>query len=178
MKPSRLAMTAAPLLALGLAACTTSSTSTHAAGHGKPAVDLTAARFTAAADRVCAVQNQREKELGPGLVNPDIVTTAHLPKAAAYLGKVIVIRSYGQPSLTRLAADGTPADRAFVRDYQKVVADYQAAAAAARQGNLAGFRAAFSRVAPHGYPTGPDMIALIRASRGFPFKACGKGPGL
>ena len=42
----------------------------------------------------------------------------------------------------------------------------------------AGFRAAFSRVAPRGYPTGPDMIPLIRVSRELPFKACGHGSGL
>ena len=59
-----------------------------------------------------------------------------------------------------------------------MIADYRAAATAAGQGNLAGFRTAFDRVAPHGYPTGPDMVALIHASRGFPFKACGKGSGL
>jgi hypothetical protein len=180
MNTSRLARTAAPLLALGLAACAASSTSTHTAvaTRAAHATTLSTAAFAAAADRICAIQNQREKALGPGLVNADIVTAARLPKAAACLEAVIAIRSYGRPALTHLAARGTAADRAFVRDFQKVVADYQAAATAAGQGNLAGFRAAFSRVAPHGYPTGPDMIPLIRVSREFPFKACGQGSGL
>ena len=135
-----------------------------------------------AADRVCAVQNQRERALGPGLVNADIVTAAHLPKAAAYLGKVIAIRDYGLSALHQLATTGGPADRAarlaFLQAYQNVVADYRAAAQAARHGNLAAFRAAFDKVAPHGYPTGPDAKALAHATAAFPFKQCGKAPGL
>jgi hypothetical protein len=59
-----------------------------------------------------------------------------------------------------------------------VTADYQDAARAALQGNLTAFRADFGRVAPHGYPAGPDQKALDHATTAFPFKACGKSPGL
>ncbi len=59
-----------------------------------------------------------------------------------------------------------------------MTADYQAAARAALAGNLTAFRADFNLVALHGYPTGPDQVALDHAATVFPFKACGKGPGL
>jgi hypothetical protein len=59
-----------------------------------------------------------------------------------------------------------------------VIIDYQAAARAAHQGNMTAFRADFGKVAPHGYPTGPDARALGRASAPFPFRACGKSNGL
>jgi hypothetical protein len=59
-----------------------------------------------------------------------------------------------------------------------VTADYQAAARAALAGNLTAFRADFDRVAPHGYPTGPDQVALDHATNAFPFKACGTLPRL
>lgn len=186
MKPSRLTRTAVPLLALGLAACGTGGTTPHATAAATsaagPATAMAAAGFATAADRVCAVQNQRERALGPGLVNPDIVTAVHLPKAAAYLDKIIAIRDYGLPALQRLVITGDPAGRAarlaFLRAYQNVVADYRAAARAAKHGDLAAFRAAFGKVAPHGYPTGPDAKAFAHAAAAFPFKQCGKAPGL
>ncbi len=52
------------------------------------------------------------------------------------------------------------------------------AARAASRGNMTAFRADFGRVAPHGYPTGPDTRALDRASAPFPFRACGKSNGI
>ena len=97
-------------------------------------------------------------------------------------GPFIAIKNYGLPALRQLAATGPAADlaarQAYVRDFQQVTADYQDAAQAALQGNLTAFRADFDRVAPHGYPTGPDQVALDHATVVFPFKACGKFPGL
>jgi len=183
MKSSRLALTAAPLIALGVAACGTSgSTQPPKASASATSAASAAARFATAADRVCAVQNQREAALGNGLINADIVSVAHLPKAAHYLDKVVAIRLEGMATLHQLAATGSAAaqteQRAFVQAYQQVVTDYQDAAQAASQGNMAAFRADFGRVAPHGYPTGPDARALDRASAPFPFKACGMSDGL
>ena len=192
MKPFRLTQAAAPLIAFSVAACgTPSSTQPPKAGDStRAAVAAASARptaaapaeFAAAADRICAVQNQRETALGPGLINADIVPAAHLPKAAAYLEKIVAIKSYGLAALRQLAATGPAADlaarQAYVRDFQQVTADYQAAARAALAGNLTAFRADFDRVAPHGYPTGPDQLALDHATTAFPFKACGKFPGL
>jgi hypothetical protein len=192
MKPLGLALTAAPLIALSVAACGTASSTqpskaaasapvTVAAASASPTA-AAAAQFAAAADRICAVQNQRETALGPGLINADIVPVTRLPKAAAYLEKVIAIKNYGLPALRQLAAAGPAADQAareaYVRDFQKVTADYQDAARAARAGNQRAFRADFDKVAPHGYPTGPDQVALDHATTVFPFKACGKFPGL
>ncbi|MBV9096299.1 MAG: hypothetical protein JO132_20905 [Streptosporangiaceae bacterium] len=182
MKPSRLAWAAAPLIALSVAACGTASSTQppRAAASATPTASA-AARFAAAADRICAVQNQREAALGNGLINADIVSVAHLPKAAHYLDKVVAIRRDGLPELRQLAAAGPAADQAeqeaFVQAYQKVITDYQDAAQAASQGNMTAFRADFSRVAPHGYPTGPDARALDRAAAPFPFKACGMSNG-
>lgn len=191
MKPFRLARTAAPLIAFSVAACGTASSAQppKAAGSTRAAVaaasatpTAAAAQFAAAADRICAIQNQRETALGPGLINADIVPVARLPKAAAYLEKIIAIKNYGLPALRQLAATGPAPDlaarQAYVRDFQQVTADYQAAERAALAGNLAAFRADFDRVAPHGYPTGPDQVALDHATTAFPFKACGKFPGL
>jgi hypothetical protein len=191
MKPSRLALTAAPLIALSVAACGTASStppgktadSTRATMAASATSTAAAdAQFAAAADRICAIQNQRETALGPGLINADIVPVTRLPKAAAYLEKIIAIKNYGLPALGQLAATGPAADRAarqaYLRDFQQVTADYRDAARAARQGNLTAFRADFHRVAPHGYPTGPDQVALDHATAVFPFKACGKFPGL
>jgi hypothetical protein len=83
-----------------------------------------AAQFAAAADRICAVQNQRETALGPGLINADIVPVARLPKAATYLEKIIAIKNYGLPALRQLAATGPAEDlaarQAYIRDFQKV----------------------------------------------------------
>jgi hypothetical protein len=179
MKPSRLALTAAPLLALTVAACGTASSTQPPRTAATPTVSA-AARFAAAADRICAVQNQREASLGNGLINADIVSVAHLPKAARYLEKVVAIRRDGLPELRQLASAG-PAQaeqQAFVQAYQTVITDYQDAAQAAIHGNMTAFRADFGRVAPHGYPTGPDAQALNRAAAPFPFKACGMSNGL
>lgn len=187
MNPSRLALTAAPLIALTVAACgaagstppkVTSSPAASASAAATPA----AMRFAAAADRICAVQNQRVTALGNGLINADVVSVAHLPKAAHYLEKVVAIRRDGLAELRRLAAVGPAADQAeqqaFVQAYQQVITDYQDAALAASQGDMAAFRADFGRVAPHGYPTGPDARVLGRAAAPFSFKACGKSSGL
>jgi len=187
MRSSRFAVAAAPFIVLGLAACSpagsTSSTPTAKAAATSAAPPVSAAaRFAAAADQVCAVQNQREDALGNGLINADIVTVAHLPKAAHYLEKVVAIKRDGLPELHQLAATGPAADQAeqqaFVRAFQNVVTDYQDAALAASRGDMTAFRADFDRVAPHGYPTGPDARALDRATAPFPFKACGKGDGI
>lgn len=190
MKPSRLALASTPLLAAALAACGTASTSTSApsaqsskaATVQAAAATSDAARFASAADRVCAVQNQREDALGNGLVNADLVSTAHLPKAAAYLEKVVAIRLDGMAAMRQLAATGSAADQArqqaFVSAFLTVVTDYQNAAKAARAGDMAAFRADFGRVAPHGYPTGPDALAFERASAPFPFRVCGMSNGI
>ena len=188
MKPSRLALTAAPLLALSVAACGTASPAPpRATASARPMATASArasasaaAQFAAAADQICAAANQREAALGPGLINADVVSVAHLPKAAAYLGKVVAIKSGGLTALHRLAATGSDqaARQAFVRDYQNVIADYRDAGRAASRGDMAAFRADFGRVAPHGYPTGPDARALDRAAAPFPFRACGKGSGI
>src|SRR6266516_4464714 len=99
MKPSRLAVTAAPFLVLGLAACGSSGTPvTTPSAAGTPSTAAPAARFAAAADHACAAQDQQVSALGPGLVNADTVTAAHLPKAAAYLDKIVSIRSGGLPA--------------------------------------------------------------------------------
>jgi hypothetical protein len=76
MKPSQLPRTAAPLIALSVAACGTASSTQppKAAGSARAAVAAAsatpttaeAAQFAAAADRICAVQNQRETALDPG----------------------------------------------------------------------------------------------------------------
>jgi hypothetical protein len=186
MKPSRLALASAPLLAVALAACGTASTSgaqpSETATARSAAAASGAARFAAAADRICAVQNQRENALGNGLVNADVVSVAHLPKAAAYLEKVVAIRLSGMSAMRQLAAAGSAAEhaeqQAFVRAFLTVVTDYQNAAEAARTGDMAAFRADFGRVAPHGYPTGPDARAFDRASAPFPFRACGMSNGI
>ena len=188
MKPSRLALASAPLLAAALAACGTAGTSTSSAQPPGTATARSAAaasgtaRFAAAADRICAVQNQREDALGNGLVNADVVSMAHLPKAAAYLEKVVAIRLAGMSAMRQLAAAGSAAEQAqqqaFVRAFQTVITDYQNAAKAARAGDMAAFRADFGRVAPHGYPTGPDARAFDRASAPFPFRACGMSNGI
>jgi hypothetical protein len=184
MKLSRLACATAPLLMLGLAACGSGGPAgapgTTAAA--TPAAATPAAQFAAAADRVCARQNQQESALGPGLVNADLVPAAHLAKAAAYLSQIVSIRSSGLPALQQLAARGPTSGRAareaVVQANAKVVADYRAAAQAARDGNLAAFRADFGRVAPHGTPDGPDAKAFAQAAAAFPFRVCSKGPGL
>lgn len=183
MKTSRLLLTAAPVVVVALAACSSTGSTPPKAPASSPASAVaSAAQFAMAADRICAVQNQREAALGPGLINADIVPRARLPKAAAYLRKIVAIKTAGLSGLRRLAtsgpAGGRAAREAFVRDYEKLTADYRAAELAAGQGNLTAFRASFDRVAPHGYPTGPDMVALIHASRAFPFKDCGKNAGL
>ncbi len=134
MKPSRLALGAAPLIALTVAACgaTASSTQSPKATVTATATASAAVRFAAAADRICAVQNQREAALGNGLITADIVSVAHLPKAAHYLEKVVAIRRDGLPELRQLATAGPAAaqaeQQAFVRAYQAVITDYQDAA--------------------------------------------------
>lgn len=184
MNPSRLALTAAPLIALTVAACGAAGSTPppRATASASAAATPAAVRFAAAADRICAVQNQRVTALGNGLINADVVSMAHLPKAAHYLEKVVAIRRAGLAGLRRLAAAGPAADQAeqqaFVQAYQKVITDYQDAAQAALQGNMTAFRADFGRVAPHGYPTGPDARALDHAAAPFPFKACGMSGGL
>ena len=187
MRSSRFALAAAAFILLGLTACSpagsTSSTPPAKGAATSPTPPVSAAaRFAAAADQVCTAQNQREDALGNGLINADIVTVAHLPKAAHYLQKVVAIKRDGLPELHQLAATGPAADhagqQAFVRAFQNVITDYQDAALAASQGDMTAFRASFDRVAPHGYPTGPDATALDRAAAPFPFKACNKGDGI
>lgn len=191
MNPSRLALAAAPFIALTMTACGTASSTqppetaaSSAASTSASAVPAAsaAARFAAAADQICAVQNQQVTALGNGLINADVVTVAHLPKAAHYLEKVVAIRRNGLPALQQLAVSGPAADhaeqQAFVRAYQQVITDYQDAAQAALQGDMTAFRADFGRFAPHGYPTGPDQRTLDHAAAPFPFKACGKSSGL
>jgi hypothetical protein len=176
-----LAVLAAPIFALAASACGSSSSpraSQPTTGTESPAT----AQFVAAVDRTCAAQDQKEKVLGPGLINADIVPADHLPKAAAYLDKIVAIKVEGLAELQRLATTGSPPDadarNALVVAIQTVIGDYQAAAAAAHSGDLAHFRTDMDRVAQGGMPTGPDAQALARASSPFRFKACGTGQGL
>src|SRR4051812_39032571 len=79
----RLALLAATL-SLGLIAAAASAT---AAGEKT----ITGAQFTKLADRICARDAKAQAALGPGLVNAELVSRAHLPTAAAYLAKIVAI---------------------------------------------------------------------------------------
>lgn len=78
MKRSRLALDAAPFLALTVAACGTASSTQPPKTAATPTASATA-RFGAAADRICAVQNHREAALGSGLPEDADRTRRGLP---------------------------------------------------------------------------------------------------
>lgn len=179
MPASRRSLLLLPAVAAAtLTACSGTSRPPAVAGSSTPS----AAGFVATADQICADQDHRERRLGPGLVNADIVPTSHLAKAADFLDRIVAIKTEGLNTLQRLAADSTAADRAarqtFVRSFQQIVTDYRDAAAAAHNGDMAHFRSAFDRVAPGGHPDGPDATAFNKAAAAFSFSACGKGSRL
>src|SRR5437764_13344498 len=100
----------AGLVSVGLAACGGSSSSTGKQSttpstRSAPAAAISTAQFVKQADAICAQENAQVAAFGPGLINPEIVPKARLPKAAAYLDRVVVIRSGG---LSRIAALGEP----------------------------------------------------------------------
>lgn len=172
----------AALVSVGLAACGGSSSSkqSNASTPSAPPATISTAQFVKHADAICAQENAQVSAFGPGLINPQIVPQARLPKAAAYLDKVVAIRTAG---LSRIAALGEPSTQRAAHDallaaQRKVLIDYRTAAAAAHRGDLTGFRAAFGRVAPHGRPTGPDAVTTATAAKAFNFKVCGKQPGI
>ena len=145
------------------------------------ATTITSAQFTRQADQICARDYKAQAALGPGLLNADLVSRAHLARAGAYLNKIVTITTTEATGFAALPATskGMPQRGALVAGLRTAIADERAAAAAARDGNLAGFTIAFDRLIRHGYPTGADYRALIRAEKAaarlFPFKTCGKG---
>lgn len=151
----------------------------------RPTLDATGttisgAQFAKRADRICARDARQQAALGPGVVNADLVTSDHLPKAAAYLDKIVAITN---TEVRRLAAlprtkTGMRQRNAVVAAIREIRTDEREASAAAHNGDLAGFQAAFNKFILHGRPTGPDYRKAIRASKAaakiFPFKVCGK----
>jgi hypothetical protein len=167
--------------AAGLIATASSTAASSTTADGKT---ITAAQFARQADLICAADYRQQAALGPALVNADKVTPVHLPTAAAYLGKIIAITKNQIAATARLrpTAVGMPARAAVSTAGRTILADEQAAARAARKGDLAGFKAAFNRFIVHGYPTGPDYRRFIAAAttlqQTFPFKVCGKGSNI
>jgi hypothetical protein len=154
------------------------------AAHAVSQKTITNTQFARQADRACGQDYKRQTALGPGLINADLVTRAHLSKAAAYLDKIVSITN---TEVSRLAALGTTKTgmrqrHLFIAALRTALADERAAAAAGHKGNLAGFRAAFDRLILHGHPTGPDYRKLVVADKAaakiFPFKICGKGSAI
>lgn len=148
------------------------------------ATTITSAQFTRQADQICARDYKAQGALGPGLLNADLVSRAHLTRAGNYLNKIVAITTTEVTHLATLpaTAEGMPQRRALVAGLRTALADEHAAAAAAHKGNLAGFTTAFDRLIPHGYPTGPDYRTLIRTEKAtarlFQFKTCGKGSAI
>lgn len=154
------------------------------ATHAAAQKSIANTQFARQADRICAQDHKRQTALGPGLINADLVTRAHLPKTAAYLDKIV---SLTNTEVRRLAALGTTKTgirqrHLLIAALRTALADEHAAAAAAHKGDQAGFRAAFDRLILHGHPTGPDYRKLIvadnAAAKIFPFKVCGKGSAI
>jgi hypothetical protein len=145
---------------------------------------ITSAQFTRQADQICARDYKAQAALGPGLLNADLVSRAHLARAGVYLTKIVAITTTEATSFAALPATskGMPQRRALVAGLHTALADERAAAAAARKADLAGFTTAFDRLILHGYPTGPDYRTLIRTEKAtarlFPFKTCGKGSAI
>jgi hypothetical protein len=154
------------------------------AAHAVSQKTITNAQFARQADRVCAQDYKRQTALGPGLINADIVTRAHLSKAAAYLDKIVSITNTEVSGMTALGTTETGMHQRhrLIAALRAALADERAAAAAAHKGDLAGFKTAFDRLILHGRPTGPDYRKLIvankAAARLFPFKVCGKGSAI
>jgi hypothetical protein len=148
------------------------------------ATTITSAQFARQADQICARDHRAQAALGSGLLNADLVSRPHLARAGAYLTKIVAITTTEATGFAALPATskGMTQRRAIVAGLRTAIADERAAATAARHGNLAGFTAAFDRLILHGYPTGTDYRALIRAekaaARVFPFKVCGKGSAI
>jgi hypothetical protein len=169
------------------AACTVISMLATAAAQAAHAVSqktITDTQFARQADRVCAQDYKQQKALGPGLINADIVTRAHLSKAGAYLDKIVSITNTEVSGLAALGTTkrGMRQRHLFIAALHTALADERAAAAAAHKRDLAGFRAAFDRLILHGHPTRPDYRKLIvadkAAARIFPFKTCGKSTAI
>jgi hypothetical protein len=166
----RLAFLAAAL-GVGLVAMAASAT---AAGEKT----ITGAQFARLADQICARDTKAKAALGPGLVNADLVSRAHLPKAAAYLAKIVAITATKLEQLAALpsTAAGMPERYTLLAGGYAILADESRALTAAHQGDLGGFRTTFHRIAVHGHP-GADSIAFQRAFKAaakiFPFHTCG-----
>jgi hypothetical protein len=148
------------------------------------ATTITSAQFARHADQICARDYKAQAALGSGLLNADLVSRSHLARAGAYLTKIVAITSTEATGFAALPATskGMPQRGALVAGLRTAIADERAAAAAARDGNLAGFTIAFDRLILHGYPTGTDYRALIRAEKAaasvFLFKVCGQGSAI
>jgi hypothetical protein len=167
----------AVILAAATAASVASAMSAGAAT--KPTSTISSVQFAKRADSICGRDARQQARLGSPLLNADIVTEDHLPRAAAFLDKIIVIT---RTEIGRLHAlppthTGMHERRLFVAAIAKILADERHAAAAADRGDLEGFRSTFDRFLVRGRPTGPDYVAAIRAFRAtaelFPFKVCG-----
>ena len=156
-----LVATAAAFAALPLAAC--GGTRRHASS--AQTGTITAAQYAQRADHIFVRDARQQSALGEGLLNADIVTSAHLAKAAAYLDKIVAITTTEARSLAALprTKNGMRQRKAFVATLRKVLADERVAAKAAHNGNLAGFRSAFNRFILHGHPTGPDYRTVVRS---------------
>jgi hypothetical protein len=147
------------------------------------ATTITSKQFARQADTVCSRDYKAQAALGPGLVNADDVTRAHLPRAAAYLDKIVAITNTEISHLAALPATtvGMTQRHALTAALRRALAD-ERDAAASHKGDLAALRAALERLIVHGYPTGPDYRAAIRAFKAtapvFPFKTCGRGSAI
>ena len=154
------------------------------ASHATALKTITNTQFARQADQICARDYKRQAALGRGLINADKVTRAYLPKAAAYLDRIVAITNTEVNGMAALGTTktGMPQRRAITAAVHTALVDERAAAAAAHKGDLTRFTAAFDRLILHGYPTGPDYRTLIAAGRAgariFPFTVCGKGPAI
>jgi hypothetical protein len=139
---------------------------------------ITPAQFAKLADQICARDAQAQAALGPGLDNAELVSRARLPKAAAYLAKIVAITATELKQLAVLpnTAAGLPERYTLLAAGYTILADEGGAFTAAREGNLAGFRTAFDRITVHGHP-GTDSVTFQRAFKAaakiFPFHTCG-----
>jgi hypothetical protein len=164
---------------VAFAAALSVATTSAGAHPGAPA-RISRVQFAKRADAICGRDARQQARLGSPLVNADMVTEDHLPRAAAYLDKIIGITRTEIDRLRSLppTSAGMHQRRMFVAAIARILVDERRAAAAAHRGDLAGFRAAFDRFIVHGRPTGRDYVAAGRAFRAaaklFPFKVCGR----
>jgi hypothetical protein len=173
-----------PLAAALAALVLTPLTAWGASSRADTGATITAAQYAQRADRIFARNGHQQAAPGPGLINADLVTKAHLARAGAYLDKIVAITNTEARSLAALprTENGMPQRRAFLAALRTVLTDERAAADAAHNGNLAGFRTAFDRFILHGRPTGPDYRTLLHAlratTRSFPLDHSGKSQAI